>query len=53
MNPIHILVAVAFLATFGIVGEMDYQDELIMEKIRQDQREIARQHYERHGVLVE
>jgi len=53
MNALHFTIVVAILLAFGIVGESDYQDELVRQQMEQDRREVARAWYERNGVVVD
>jgi len=53
MNALHFTIVMAILLAFGVVGELDYQDELVRQQMEEDRREIARAWYERHGVEVD
>ena len=53
MNALHFTIVMAILLAFGVVGEIDYQDELVRQQMEQDRREIARAWYERNGVVVD
>ncbi len=53
MNALHFTIVMAILLAFGIVGDIDYQDELVRQEMEEDRREIARAWYERNGVVVD